>query len=118
MGKFKKFAFPFLTAIFSVWFSIVFALGIFVGYISTYFGHKKITNNGVKNSVVISLGKWKIHFHHWLMGSVALLSVYISGLIEVIPKIFVGIVGGVVFHGLYLYDNWHKIIIKKSKAKF
>ena len=117
MGKFKKIVLPGATLLFSLWFSAIFALGIFIGYIGTYFGHKKITNSGKNNSVILNFGKWKIHFHHWLMGGVALVSCWLTGILESVPNIFLGIVGGVVFHGLYLYDNWHKIILKNSNSK-
>ncbi|MDO8524842.1 MAG: hypothetical protein Q7R99_04455 [bacterium] len=48
------------------------------------------------------------------MGAVALLSCWAMGVLDVLPKIIVGMAGGMVFHGLYLYDNWHKIIMKKE----
>jgi len=114
MGKFKKFVFPSATLLFSLWFSAIFALGILIGYASVHFSHKKITNSGKANSVVLNFGKWKFHFHHWLMGGVALLSFWLMGVLETLPKIVVGMAGGIVFHGLYLYDNWHKIIMKNK----
>ncbi len=117
MNKFKKIVLPVATLVFSVWFSAVFTLGIVIGYLTTHFSHKKITQSGEKNSVILNFGKWKFHFHHWLMGGVALLSCWLVGVLDVIPKIIVGMVGGIVFHGLYLYDNWHRIIIKNSKVK-
>ncbi|MDD5433521.1 MAG: hypothetical protein PHE77_02585 [Candidatus Pacebacteria bacterium] len=114
MGKFKKIVFPGATLLFSFWFSAVFALGIIIGYITTHFGHKKITKDGKFNSVFINFGKWKFHFHHWLMAALAITSCWATGVLETLPKIIVGIAGGMVFHGLYLYDNWHKIIMKKE----
>lgn len=114
MGKFKKFVFPLATLLFSLWFSVVFAFGIFIGCLSTHFSHKKITNGGKVNSIILNFGKWKFHFHHWLMGIVALFSCWLAGVLDIVPRIILGIVGGIVFHGLYLYDNWHKIIMKKE----
>lgn len=115
MGKFKKFVFPGATLIFSLWFSAIFTLGILIGYIGTYFSHKKITNSGKNNSVILNFGKWKLHFHHWLMGLTAILTCWAIGVLETLPKIIVGMAGGIVFHGLYLYDNWHKIILLKKE---
>lgn len=113
MQKFKKFIFPGITLTVSVYFSILFAIGIIIGYISTRYCHRKITKDWGWQSVKINLGKRKLHFHHWLMGTVAMVLIGLFGGFGIVPNFVLGMFGGFIAQGVYDYGDWHQIIIQK-----
>ena len=117
MGKFKKFVLPGATLLFSLWFSAIFTLGILIGYFTTYIFDIKITKKEKIKLVKFNIGKWRLHMHHWIMGTIAFLACWVAGVLGFIPIIILGFAGGVIAHDLHLDDNWHRIIIKNSKIK-
>ena len=114
MGKFKKFVFPGATLLFSLWVSAIFALGIVIGYFSTYIFDIKITKKEKIKMIKFNIGKWRLHIHHWLMGAVAFLVCWVAGVLGFIPVVILGMAGGIIAHDLHLDNNWHKIIMKKE----
>lgn len=109
--KFKKFIFPGTTLIVSVYISVLFATGIIIGYLSTIFFDKKFLKTGRINSLVLNLGKWKIHLHHWLLASFAILITYFFSSLSIF---WIGIFGGLALHDIYTDKKWYKVIYKKK----
>lgn len=112
--RFKKFALPATTLIVSGYISLLFALGVIIGYLGTHFCHKKITKKRRLQSVNIKLGRWRIHFHHWLMGGVGLLLLLLFGILHLLPRVCLGIAAGLMFHDFYSDKDWYKVILKRQ----
>ncbi len=101
MPKVKKYFLPGATAIFSLYISFLFAIGVFLGYLGTTFLYKRFIDKGiVRSQVKLKFGKWQIHCHHWLMGATALLLIGLFSTLAFWPKILLGFFGGVMFHDL------------------
>ena len=113
MKKVKKFVFPSTALIVSLYISGLFALGIIFGYFCTILFHKKIVAKGMLRPIIFNLGKWRFHLHHWLMGGLILLSIWLSGYMPFLPKFCWGMAGGLIFHDIYSDREWFKIIERK-----
>ncbi len=96
------------------------ATGILLGYfsfiswaigflIAKYLGGKTIGERGRLRSFFIPLGKRKIHLHHWLLSSLVMGITLTKGIYFPFSDVFYGFFGGIVFHGIYFYRDWHKI---------
>ena len=104
---------------------VLLSTGIVLGYfsfiswsigflIAKCLGSKTVGKPSRLRSYFIPLGKYKIHLHHWLLSSCAIiLFVLFKGTYVSSPDLFYGFFGGVVFHGIYSYRDWHKILIPK-----
>lgn len=121
--KYKKFVFPGVALIASLYGSLIFAVGAIVGYISTEIFCKKYLKTGKVKMLIFNSENWEVHLHHWLMGGAVILSAYFFGFIGSIPVIFLGVLGGLVFHDIYtdkkygvLHENnkkWYHIVYRK-----
>ncbi len=79
------------TAI-SIYFSIVFAAGIIIGYLGTRLfgwktGHKK---------VFFTFRGRQLHFHHWIMGGLALGGIAVFSSFQDCPRLILGSIGGII----------------------
>ena len=97
----------------SFYYSHLLALGIIIGYIGCKLFYKKFVETGKVDLIFIDCGKWKIHFHHWIMGAVFLAIVWIIDWFY-LPSFFAGTVLGIMAHDIYDFNDWHKIILKKD----
>ncbi|MFH1780634.1 MAG: hypothetical protein ABH841_01315 [Candidatus Nealsonbacteria bacterium] len=104
--KLKRITLPIVTGFVSLQISILFCLGVIVGYL----GAKYFTVRSIK----IPLGKRQLHLHHWLIAMLGLATVLITKIYEDIPSFVLGIGGGLLFQGIYSYGDWHKILKKKQ----
>ena len=112
MAKVKKFIFPGTTLLISLYISGLFAVGIVFGYFCTLIFHKKVTEKEIVKPIFLNFGKWKIHFHHWIIGGVSLLVIWLGGWMSIAPRIFLGLIGGMVVHDFYSDRHWYKIVVK------
>jgi len=98
------------------------ASGIILGYLffvawllcflaTRYMAGKTSEKQGRVKSIVIPFGKYKVHFHHWLISSVIIVLSLITNVCFLAPAIFYGLLSGSVFQGIYSYSDWHKILI-------
>lgn len=106
--------------------SVLLGTGIILGYLSLitwfagfviakYLGGKAVGQPSKLGSLVIPLGKYKVHLHHWLLSFCAMiLFVLFKGAHVLSPDLFYGFFGGIVFHGIYLYSDWYKVLIPKQ----
>jgi len=109
--KVKKLIFPGTAFLVSLYLSIFFTIGMFIGYLSTTIFDKKLLKTGKVNSLILTLGRWKIHLHHWLLGSIAVFLTYFFSSLSIF---WIGIFGGLIFHDLYTDKNWYKVIYRKK----
>jgi len=104
---------------------ILLATGIILGYLSfitwsigfllaKYLGSKTVGQPSRIRSFFIPLRKYKIHLHHWLLSSCAIITFTVFKGASVLPSdLFYGFFGAIVFHGIYFYGDWYKILIPR-----
>lgn len=114
--KAKKFIFPGITLLASFYASIIFGLGLVVGYIGTNIFCNKLVHTGKIKRVVLDHGKYNVIFHHWIIGLFMLFFAFATQLIYTVPVFCIGYVGGIIFHDFYTDKEWHKVIYKKKGA--
>jgi len=71
--------------------------------------------SGKLNSFVLTIGSYKLHFHHWIMGFVALTLILLYEISPLANQLFCGFLGGVIFQGIFTYSDWHRIFFKKRR---
>jgi len=91
-------------------FSFQLYLGIILGYYLPKFFAKKV------RSIIFEFKNWRLHFHHWFLGLGILVSTIFYEFLPFSP-FSIGLLGGVIFQGIYCYSDWHKILIRKVPLK-
>ena len=100
---------------------------IFLGYLSfltwsvgfllaRYLGSKTVGEPcRLLQSRIIPLGKYRIHLHHWLWSSGVIIAFVVFNGAYILPSaLFYGFFGAIVFHGIYYYNDWYKILIPRK----
>jgi len=64
-------------------------------------------------SLIFTFKDFKIHFHHWFLGSLFLI---FSLSLNLFSTFYNGFLGGIILEGIYNYSDWYKII-KKTPPK-
>jgi len=118
--KFKKFVFPGIGLIVSIWCSISFALGAVVAFFVTEVFMKKISKN---KQIRLVLKDWEIHLHHWAIAGLIILAGCFIDTISVFPVLVLGFLNGLIFHDIYTHDKWkvddkrwYNLVYKKTRA--
>ena len=105
---------------------VLLSTGIILGYLSfiawsagfvlvKYLGSKTVGEPSKVRSYFIPLGKYKIHLHHWLLSSCAIIVFTVFKGVYVLPSdLFYGFFGAIVFHGIYCYGDWYRVLIRKQ----
>ena len=109
-SKVKKFL-PAIVLASTFYYSFLMMIGLVLGY----FGAKLYClafniDETSDRRIFVDCGKWKIHFHHWILGTLVLLLVWIIDYFY-LPRFFVGVIGGVIVHDIYDFNDWHQIIV-------
>jgi len=105
---------PAFVLVASFYYSALLALGLVIGYIGTKIFSKYLIENGKIDCIYIDCGKYKIHLHHWILGTMLLLLVWFIDYFY-LPRFFVGVVAGVIAHDIYDFNDWHKILVKNEE---
>ena len=95
------------------YYSFLLALGLALGYIGSKIFSKYLLESGKVDCIYIDCGKFKIHLHHWILGSLLLLSAWVLDYFY-LPRFFVGVVFGIIVHDIYDFNDWHKVFIKNE----
>ncbi|TSC94629.1 MAG: hypothetical protein CEN87_350 [Parcubacteria group bacterium Licking1014_1] len=111
-NKVKK-VLPAIALVSSFYYSFLFMLGLVLGYIVCKIFYKKFVESGKVDLVFIDCGKWKIHLHHWIMGIIFLALVWVIDWFY-LPKFFVGVVGGIIIHDIYDFNDWYKVFLRNN----
>jgi len=83
--------------------------------LAKYLGSKTVGEPSKVRSYFIPLGKYKIHLHHWLLSSCAIVMFTLFRGAYVLPSdLFYGFFGAIVFHGIYCYGDWYRVLIRKQ----
>ena len=105
---------------------VLLSTGIILGYLSfiawsvgfllvKYLGSKTVGEPSKLRSYFIPLGKYKIHLHHWLLSSCVIIVFAVFKGTYVLPSdLFYGFFGAIVFHGIYCYSDWHRVLILRQ----
>ena len=104
---------PAFVLVASFYYSFLLASGLAIGYIGSKIFSKYLLENGKVDCIFIDCGKWKIHLHHWILGTLLLLLVWFIDYFY-LPRFFMGVVCGVIAHDIYDFNDWHKILVKNE----
>ena len=112
-SRVKKFL-PAIVLASTFYYSFLMMIGMVLGYFGTklYCNFFDIDENSDRR-IFVDCGKWKIHFHHWILGALVLLIVWIVDYFY-LPRFFVGVIGGVIAHDIYDFNDWHQVIVKNE----
>jgi len=92
----------------------LFFVGWLLGLLLTkYMAGKTSGKPGRIKSIIIPFGKYKVHFHHWLISSGIIILSLITNIQFLTSAICYGVLGGSVFQGIYYYSDWHRILIAR-----
>lgn len=100
--------------------------GTGAGYFTANFvGGKETGQPGRFPSLILNVGDWQLHFHHWFYALAILLSIFSikiknrdsnlgNRLRFFISSPLSGFLFGLIMHGVFEYDDWYHILIKKQ----
>jgi hypothetical protein len=94
------------------------SLQAFFGAVLGYFLAKILAGKntgepGKIKSLSFNIGSFKVHLHHWLLSAMVLsLALYYNFLS--FYQFSFGLLGGIIFQGIYSYSDWHKILVRKK----
>jgi len=92
----------------------LFFVGWLLGFVLTkYMAGKTSGKQGRIRSIVIPFGGHGVHLHHWLISSGIIILSLIINVQFLASAISYGVLGGLVFQGIYCYGDWHKILITR-----
>lgn len=94
---------------------MAFAVGIVLGYLISHIFCKLFVNNGKVGSIFIDWGKWTLHLHHWIMGAMVLVGVWLIYQ-QFLPALLTGAICGLIVQDIYDYNDWHQVLIKNDDA--
>ena len=104
-----------IGAIFS-YISIVCVISGFI--IAKLCGGKKEGTPGNVRSIMIPIGSFTLHLHHWIVFSlVMLLGLAKSVFLYIPPEVFYGLLSGLAWQGVYCYNDWHRVIYRTSSNR-
>jgi MFS family permease len=107
---------PAIVLVTTFYYSFLLTIGLLLGYLVSRVYCKKFgidENNGREKKIFIDCGKWKIHFHHWILGALLLLIVWILDWFY-LPRFFTGVVLGIIAHDIYDFNDWHRVLVKNE----
>lgn len=94
----------------------IFVLSWIAGHVIGKLGGGKAEGiPGRVKSIVIPMGKWKLHIHHWVCSLSIMIASMAWGFHLLGPQVTYGFLGGLAFQGIYCYDDWHKIIRRRRR---
>jgi hypothetical protein len=81
--------------------------------ITKYLSGKGTAQSSTIPSIILPLGRYRLHLHHWLIASAGIALVLIQGTWFLRSDLAYGVLSGIAFHGVHCYDDWHRILIPK-----
>jgi len=106
------------TVVFTIMLGYLFLLSWLIGLLaSKYVAGKSVGERGKVRSVVIPLRRWGVHLHHWLYSLFLISLSFTTGLHFLTPEITYGVLGGLIFQGVYCYGDWHVILVGRHQTR-
>ncbi len=94
-----------------------FYCGAVLGYLSAkYFAGRSTAQPGKVRSLVFNIGSYRVHLHHWTLSSLFITPLLLKGIYAHFMEPFLlvcGFCAALVFHGIYSYTDWYKIISRR-----
>ena len=107
----RKLVISLITVAVAVFLGYVFLLSWAIGFaICKCLASNSEEGSGKIPSVVLPFYRWRIHFHHWFCSLVAIGLSILTGIYFITPIITYGLLGGLVFQGIFCYSDWNRII--------
>jgi hypothetical protein len=104
------------TIAMSIMLGYLFFLSLLLGILaSKYVAGGSVGERGKVRSIIVPFIRWRIHFHHWLYSLWLMGFSFATGIYFLTPIITYGLLSGVTFQGIYSYNDWHVILIKRHK---
>ncbi len=101
----------------SITLGYLFFLSWLLGFLaSKYVAGKSVGERGKVRSIVIPFRRWGIHLHHWLYSLCLIGLSSTTGIHFLTPAITCGLLGGLVFQGIYCYSDWQIILISRRQT--
>lgn len=98
----------------TVRFLIHFGTSAFLGYLTArFFAGPQTYTPGRLPSIAFNINDYRVHLHHWLIFSAALLVSRYHNFFILKSKFFYGFSTGVIYQGIVYYDDWKQIITKQ-----
>ena len=102
--KIRKAILPGITLAVSFYYvSIIFVVGIILGYLGTDFFRRKFLDTGKIKLIILKLGDYRIHVHHWILGGIAMSLIFYMNLAYSLPIVVLGGLGGLIVHDFHKY---------------
>lgn len=102
--------------------ALTFYMGAIGGYLfAKYLSGKAEGAPGRLRSLVFTVGSYRIHIHHWLLSTLSLFSLWLHDFHVHFFEIFLPVLGfcsAVIFHGIYNYTDWYKILHRAENICF
>ncbi len=114
----KKLVTILLTIVATIMLGYLFLVGGLLGFLaSKYVAGKSVGERGKVRPIVIPFRRWGIHLHHWLysLGLIGLSAA--TGIHFLTPAVTWGLMGGLVFQGIYCYNDWHVILVSRRQTR-
>ena len=95
-----------------------FFTGTSIGYFSgNFFGGSQVGQTGLVGPLLLHLGDLQIHLHHCLISGILLLFIFpfLNKKYKFSPifsAFTIGFLGGMIFQGIFSYNDWHQILIQ------
>ena len=107
----RKFSISLITIIATVLLGYIFILGLGIGFATCkYLASKSEEEHGKVPSVILPFYRWRFHFHHWLCSLLVIGLSILTGIYLITPIITYGLLGGLIFQGIFCYSDWNKIV--------
>ncbi len=103
-----------LSASIAIWHVFFLASWLLSFVIAKCLGSKEAGKPSRVPSIILPLGVCRIHLHHWLICSTAMVVALLRGSWLLPSELFYGLLSGVALHGIYYYDDWHKILMLRQ----
>ncbi len=113
----KKLVSVLLAIAATITFGYLFFLSLLLGFLaSKYVAGKSVGERGKVRALVVPFSRWNFHLHHWLYSLCLIGFSSITGIHFLTPTITYGLLGGLVFQGIYCYSDWHIVLISKHQT--
>lgn len=90
----------------------LFSLKMYFGGVFGYLFAKFFSDR--MNSLVFNIGSYKLHLHHWITGSTALVLAVAYDIAPLTNQLFFGFMGGLIVQGIVSYSDWHRVLTRRK----
>jgi len=82
--------------------------------ITKFLSGRKDGKQGIIRSIIIPWRNYQIHLHHWIIALIGVGVFAAKGFYILAPEISYGVLSAIIFQGIYCYEDWYRIIKRKS----